>query len=289
MYDRLLVPTDGSGPANAALELAGRIASPTATVHVLVVTAAEDDRDGVPPDPSSRTVDEILTEACETVAADAETVVTAERRGDPRERILEYVETAEIEIVVMGAHGRQVAEPVVLGRVAEGVVRDAPVPVLLARASDDIRGLYPFERVLVPTDGSEHAHTALELGVEIAAETGATLHLLSVVDATRYGLDFGSDALLDRLEENTNRVLESAVESVATDGVEIRPAVTVGSVHREISAYAETEDIDLLVMGTHGRSDSGRKFLGSVTERVLRTAPAPVLTVRARDRETDGS
>lgn len=289
MYDRLLVPTDGSGPANAALELAGRIASPTATIHVLVVTGAENDRDGGPRDASGRTVDEILDDARETVTADVGAVVTEHRRGEPRERILEYVEAAGIEIVVMGAHGRGIAEPVVLGRVTEGVVRDAPVPVLVARASDDIRGLYPFERVLVPTDGSEHARAALDLGVAIAAETGATLHLLSVVDATHYGLGSESAALLDSLEENATRELEAAAESATTDsdGIDVRTTVARGSVHRAISTYAEANDVDLLVMGTHGRSEGDRELPGSVTERVLRTAPAPVLTVRAR--EANGS
>ncbi|NUB93555.1 universal stress protein [Haloterrigena sp. SYSU A121-1] len=287
MYDRLLVPTDGSGPANAALELAGRIASPTATLHVLVVTGAEDDCDGGPRDASERTVDELLDDARETVTADVEAVITEERRGDPGERILEYVEAADIEIVVVGAHGRRVADPVVLGRVTEGVVRDAPVPVLVARASDDIRTLYPFERVLVPTDGSDHARAALDLGIELAAETGATLHLLSVVDATGYGTGSESAALIDRLEENATRELEAAAERAATDGgVDVRTTVVRGSVHRAISAYAEANDVDLLVMGTHGRSDDG-ELPGSVTERVLRTAPAPVLTVRVR--ETNGS
>lgn len=281
MYDRLLVPTDGSGPANAALELAGRIASPSATIHVLVVS--EDDGADEPRGASDRTVDALLADARETADADVETVVTEERRGDPRAQILEYVEAAGIELVVMGAHGRRVAEPVVLGHVAEGVIRDARIPVLVARASDDIRGLYPFERVLVPTDGSEHARTALDLGVEIAAETGATLHLLSVVDATRYGSDSGSEVLLDSLEENAARELESAAESAATGGVDVRTAVARGSVHGEIVAYAEDHDVDLLVMGTHGRSASDRELPGSVTERVLRTAPAPVLTVRARE------
>ncbi|WP_121743216.1 universal stress protein [Natronorubrum halophilum] len=285
MYDHLLVPTDGSGPANAALELAGRIASSTATIHVLVVS--NDDHDGSSTDALDRTAEEILADARETAAADVETVVTEEQQGDPRDRIFEYVESAGITLVVMGSHGRREPEPVVLGRVTEGVIRDASVPVLVVRASDDIQSRYPFDRVLVPTDGSEHAGIALERGVEIAAETGATLHLLSVVNVTRYGTDSETDALVDRLEENTKRVLETAAKRAAASGVDVRTAVTVGTVHRAISAYAETEDIDLLVMGTHGRGDPDRELLGSVTERVLRTAPAPVLTVRAR--ETDGS
>ncbi|QRV17754.1 universal stress protein (plasmid) [Haloterrigena salifodinae] len=284
MYDRLLVSTDGSGPANAALELAGRIASPSATIHVLVVSEDEDDRDDGSRDVSDRTADEILDDARETVTADVKAVVTEQRRGDPRERILEYVEAADVEIVVMGAHGRRVAEPVVLGRVTEGIVRAAPVPVLVARASDDIRGLYPFERILVPTDGSEHARAALELGVALAAETGATLHLLSVVGATRYGLGSESTALLNQLEENSTRELEAAAESAADGaGIDVRTTVNRGSIHRAISAYAEANDVDLLIMGTHGRSEGDRELPGSVTERVLRTAPAPVVTVRARE------
>ncbi|ELZ24502.1 UspA domain-containing protein [Haloterrigena salina JCM 13891] len=282
MYDRLLVSTDGSGSANAALELAGRIASPSATIHVLVVS--EDDGDDGPRDVSDRTVDEILDDARETVTADVKAVVTEHRRGDPREQILEYIEAADVEIVVMGAHGRRVAEPIVLGRVTEGLVRDAPVPVLVARASDDIRGLYPFERILVPTDGSEHARAALELGVALAAETGATLHLLSVVGTTRYGLGSESMALLNQLEENATRELEAAAESAADGtGIDVRTTVNRGSIHRTISAYAEANDVDLLIMGTHGRSEGDRELPGSVTERVLRTAPAPVVTVRARE------
>ena len=284
MYDRLLVPTDGSGRANAALELASRVASPTTTIHVLVVP--DGDHDGSSPDALDRTAREILADARATAAADVETVVTKEQYGDPRDRILEYIASVGIELVVMGAHGRREAEPVVLGRVTEGVVRHAPVPVLVVRASDDIQSRYPFDRVLVPTDGSEHARVAVERGVEIAAETGAAIHLLSVVNITRYGTDSETDALVDRLEEKAKCDLEAAAEGVAVDGVNVRTAVTVGTVAVEISTYAETEDIDLLVMGTHGRSDSDRELLGSITERVLRTAPAPVLTVRARETES---
>jgi len=81
MYDRILVPTDGSGPANAALELASRIAAPTTTIHVLVVS--DDGHDGGSPDALDRTAREILADARATAAADVETVVTEERSGDP--------------------------------------------------------------------------------------------------------------------------------------------------------------------------------------------------------------
>lgn len=107
--------------------------------------------------------------------------------------------------------------------------------------------------------------------------------------ATEYGTDPETQRLLERLAESARDLLESAAERTVADGLDVRTAVRTGSVHREIAAYAEREDVDLLVMGTRGRTvdggallgDNGGELLGSVTERVLRTAPAPVLTVRA--------
>lgn len=294
MADRILVPTDGSGPAAAALELALALATATTTVFVLSVVEGNTGSE-LRPGPAGRTAAEILAEAHGRPRTGGTTLETEIRRGLPRERVLEYAEREVVDLIVMGAHGRQETEPLVVGRVTEEVVRDAPVPVLVVRASDDIRRCYPFERVLVPTDGSAHATAALERGIERAAETGATLHLLSVVTATGYGSDSETSRLLDRLAKNAGDSLESAAGRAAAAGLDVRTAVRTGSVHREITAYAEREDVDLLVMGTRGRTDdggeslgdNGGELLGSVTERILRTAPAPVLTVRAAGADED--
>ncbi|MDS0474440.1 universal stress protein [Natrinema sp. 1APR25-10V2] len=292
MFDRLLVPTDGSGPATAAIELAAKVASPSATVHLLYVAETERDTDGTDDVPAgaSERGEEILETADELVNAAGASVVSEIRHGVPREQILEYAAAHDIEAIAMGSHGRRRTGRLALGRETRNVVRDAPIPVFVVRASDDVRRVFPFERVLVPTDGSAHANAALERGVETAAETGATLHLLTVVSATRYGADDETDRLIGRLEENARAALEAPAEKAAEAGLEVRTAVSVGTVHREIAAYAESEDADLLVMGTHGRSDAGseRELLGSVTERVLQTAPSPVLTVRASE-TTDGT
>lgn len=294
MFDRILVPTDGSGPATAALELAAKVAPPSATVHLLFVSEADDldDIDTEPAggtedvtDASERTGHEILAAASELATVEGLSVVTAVRTGVPRERILEYATTHDIEMIAMGQHGRRRVGRLELGTETRDVVRDASVPVLVVRASDDVRSVYPFARILVPTDGSDHANAAIDLGIETAAETGATLHLLAVVSVTRYGADEETDRLIDHLEKNARSTLEAAATNAAEGGVDVHTGVSVGTVHREISAYAETEGVDLLVMGTHGRTDEGRELLGSVTERVLRTAPAPVLTVRAPESE----
>lgn len=285
MYDRLLVPIDGSGPATAALELAIKIASVSATVHLVYVDETihiTDETANERAAISERTDEEIFNAARE-LATDARVTVSSEtQRGDPQERILEYAAIHDIEIIVMGSHGRRRIGRLALGNVTREVVRDASIPVLVVRASDDIKKIYPYNRILVPTDGSDHADVALNLGIETAAETGATLHLLSVVNVTRYGSDAETNQLIDPLKENARTALKTAAAKAVEEGVDILTAVTVGTVHREISAYTETKEIDLLVMGTHGRSvDRDRELIGSVTERVLRTASAPVLTVRA--------
>ncbi|SFS91307.1 universal stress protein [Halostagnicola kamekurae] len=272
----------GGGPANAALRLAIRLTSTNTTLHVLVVEPETDSNSSAErsSDTRSRETDRILDAVREEVAEWGRSARTVVRSGTPRDRILEYAADHDIELIVMGAHGHQSVKRVDLGRVTEAVVHAATVPVLVVRASDDIRKRYPYEHVLVPTDGSEHAAAALDRGVEIAAETGATVHLLSVVPDENYGMESDEDDLVDRLEKRTRAGLAKAAERVADGDLDVRTAIATGTIYREITTYAETEPIDLIVMGTHGRSGIDPTFLGSVTDRVLRTAPVPVLTVR---------
>ncbi|QFU84618.1 universal stress protein [Natronorubrum aibiense] len=276
MFERLFVPTDGSGPATAALELAVKLAPDSATVHLLYVD--EDHADAT--DRPGEVGTDILAHAREIATTAGASVESDVRRGTPRDRILEYADEHDTDLIVMGSHGRRRVGRLALGDETQGVVRDAPMPVLVVRASDDIRKIYPYDRVLVPTDGSEHATAALEHGIETAADVGATLHLLSVVNITRYGSDAETDRLVAHLEANARTALDTAAATATERGVDVRTAVTVGTVHREIVSYADREGVDLLVLGTHGRSGVDRELLGSVTERVLRLAPAPVFTVR---------
>ncbi|MCU4973918.1 universal stress protein [Halobacteria archaeon AArc-m2/3/4] len=285
MFDRFLVPFDGSGPATAALELVTQIAIGTdATVHLLYVRDP-DEGDDEAIDATGRTGEEALSAARDRTSDTDVTVVSDVIQGEPREQILEYATANDVDVICMGSHGRQGLGRFVLGSVAEGVVRDAPVPVLVVRASDDVHEVYPFERILVPTDGSEHAELAIDRGIELAIEYGASLHLLSVVDLSPYAFDASAAMVTDRLEANAKTALEKAAETAADEGLDVQTTVEFGAAHRAISSYAEDEGMDLLVMGTHGHSGLDRYLLGSVTERVLRTAPAPVLTERVPEDE----
>jgi nucleotide-binding universal stress UspA family protein len=161
-----------------------------------------------------------------------------------------------------------------------------------------------YDTILYPTDGSEGAAAALTHAQDHAEQYSAALHVLFVAD-TAYeragvvGTERGSETTdmvgaehdTERTEmvggDDPIRALESNGEAIVTDVAErmsdevsVTTAVRKGNPYETILGYAETIDADLLVMGTHGRTGLDRYLLGSVTEKVVRTADVPVLTVR---------
>jgi nucleotide-binding universal stress UspA family protein len=145
-----------------------------------------------------------------------------------------------------------------------------------------------YKHVLLPTDGSEGTDAVVENAREIANRFDAEVHVLHVVDqrlsrlAQEYrdlGTDVGQTAT-DELGEVGQEAV-AAVASQLSDDISVTEAVVEGVPHEAILAYAADEDMDLIVMGTHGRTGLSRSLLGSVTERVVRSADVPVLTVRA--------
>ncbi|WP_265108997.1 universal stress protein [Halosolutus halophilus] len=145
-----------------------------------------------------------------------------------------------------------------------------------------------FDTVVVATDGSESVKRAVDVAFDLADRFDAEVHALSVVDASevdaspqqlreelRTALETTADAALATVEERADREVTTAVR----DG---RPAA-------EICEYAREVDADLIVTGTRGRHGENRLLLGSVAERIVRTSPVPVLTVRQLDPAGEGA
>jgi nucleotide-binding universal stress UspA family protein len=146
-----------------------------------------------------------------------------------------------------------------------------------------------YDAILVPTDGSETVGRAVDHAIELATTFDATVHALYVIDAALYSsLEAGVDTVITALETEGQAAVDDVADRCATAGLDAQTAVVVGTVHRSIRSYVDENDIDLVVMGTHGRRGIERFFLGSVTERTVRTLSVPVLTVRAApDEDTD--
>ncbi|MFC6718564.1 universal stress protein [Natrialbaceae archaeon GCM10025810] len=149
-----------------------------------------------------------------------------------------------------------------------------------------------YERILIPTDGSDVAEVAVEHALDLAERYDAEVHALYVVDtdAVAYGLGSeqvdrlrqgnfeGMTELREAAEEATGYVRERADER----GLTVIEHTSGGRPHKMIAEYAEDNDVDLVVMGSHGRAGVRRALLGSVTERTLRSTDVPVLVVDAR-------
>jgi nucleotide-binding universal stress UspA family protein len=294
MYDRILFPTDGSDAAAAAVEHVLDVAAAhDATLHVLVV--ADTTQDSVVR-VGGEVVDALEREGTRVTEAVADRarergvdVVTEVLQGEPAATIVDYADAREMDLVVVPTHGRTGIERLLVGSTAARVVRRATVPVLTLRPDSDPPA-YPYRTVLVPTDGSGGAAAALSAGIEVAAATGAALHVLSVVEATSLGVDVRSELQSDALESAAEEVVADAVADAEAAGVEsVTGAVEGGtSVERTIRAYVDDHGVDLVVAGTHGRTGLDRYVLGSVAEALVRRSAVPVVTVRRPD-DGDGS
>jgi len=145
-----------------------------------------------------------------------------------------------------------------------------------------------YQQILVPTDGSAAAKSAINHAVDIAATRGATVHALYVIPTDELRFRRKSDEVKKlkaghfenhpdahtRAKNAIHDVIAAATEA----NVEATEAIVAGRPHTEIVEYARENGIDLIVMGSHGHSGVGRLLLGSTTERVIRKTSVPVLT-----------
>ncbi|WP_135827894.1 universal stress protein [Halorussus halobius] len=285
MFEEILLPVDGSEGTDEAvahaLDVAERFDATASVVHV-----ADTNRDSVTVvgtevvDALEREGEEIVESTAETARRRGVDVRTEVVQGDPASAIAEYAAERGMDLVAMPTHGRSTIGEYVLGSVTERVVRLAEVPVLTVRTRGEARTAFPYESVLVATDGSEAARAATDRGVELAAALDAAVQAVSVVDDASLGPDVRSEAASRKLDGDATEAASAAADRAREAGVEdVAETVRHGDVHGEILAAVEETDADAVVLGTSGRGGVDRVLLGSVAERVVRTSPVPVLTV----------
>jgi nucleotide-binding universal stress UspA family protein len=201
----------------------------------------------------------------------------------PGEDIVSYVEGEEIDLVVMGTHGRRGLQRLLIGSVAEEVLRTAPCPVLTVRAGDEQPSAWNVRNILAPVDFSDASLQAVKHTKELALTYGAQITLLHAVEEVMYPSAYGLEMadvpgpeVIDRVE---NGLAELAREEIGYEHVVVDSAI--GYAPSTILDYAEDNDVDLIVIATHGRSGIERLLLGSVTERVVRRASVPVFVVKS--------
>ena len=282
--DRILFPTDGSACADRARRHAQHLADHfDAALHVIQVEIRPVDRDAV------LGVEAATVQADRHAGGAGEGPLPAARY---RERavvhptaaggILNYVVQYDVDLVVMGTHGRRGVRRRVLGSVTEEVVRKAPCPVVTvgrgATAPEEMEG----GTMVVPVDFSEHRFRGMSHARELAPVYDMDLLLLHVVEVTdlpdAYGVH-GSPpdpgVLADRAEE----ALDVEADSLRTKGIDVTLDVRGGHPAAEILDVADETGATFITIATHGRTGLERMLMGSVAEKVLRHAPCPVCAV----------
>jgi len=289
MYDTVLVPTDGSDHAVRAADHAAALADRFgATVNVLAAVDVESAAGAF----DAGGVTESFVETLEQQAkADVESVTDAIGdevptateliRGRPEDVVVDYATDNDVDLIAMGTHGRTGIDRVVAGSVTERVLRRGPVPVLTARHSE--RTVSPtYDDVAIPYDGSDAASAALDHAVAIAGATDATLHAVSVVEipATAGHPELTlSPGVLETHDEHAEATADEAADRAREADVDTTTAIVNGAPADAVLDYVADNDVDMIAMGTHGRTGIGRYLLGSTTERVVRRADPPVVAV----------
>lgn len=289
MFDILVVPLDGSEPAEAALAIAELI--PSQRVRLLTVEfdaqvpmlgdapawevwRAEREREG----------QTYLERMAEPLRRQGRAVETIFEFGDPADLIVGVA--ADADLIVMGSHGRGGADRVLFGSVADRVARHATCLTLIVRGGERPAVAPPLSRLVVPLDGSLFAERALPTATALAAVLGLPIHLVRVFDfdALRATVQAGIHAAT-AYAQSQEAIRRQGEEYLATQAQRLRnrdltatSELRIGPPAAELLEAVRTGD--LIVLTTHGRGGIRRWLLGSVAEKLVRLAPAPVLLVR---------
>jgi nucleotide-binding universal stress UspA family protein len=238
-------------------------------------------------------IEERLRDAMRTAGVTADRARVVAKAGDPGQVIVEEALAIGADLVVMATHGRRGWDRVMLGSVAERVLRSAPCPVFtvpsLARASakaDVVPARMPVRAVLCPVDFSSAALHAAEFAMDVANRADASVTLLHVIEwlaeeEPRESAHFAVPEFRQQLMQHAREQLNALVTHQPQLERGVTVAVAAGRAHRQIARVAAETKADLIVLGAHGRGGPPLAALGSTTEQVVRAAPCPVLTIRA--------
>ena len=205
--------------------------------------------------------------------------------------LTDYAQKIGADLVVVGTHGRRGLRRLVMGSVAEEIVRQARGLVLTVR--EDVPARPQVRRILLPLDFSNSSLRAASYAKALAARYGAdlvALHVFDDVDLPGFYGDIQSPLphAFPEIEGQVRENLRMAVAEAEGPDVQAEYVAGRGAAPGAIVREAELREADLIVIASHGRSGVERLLLGSVSEHVLRAAPCPVLLVRGEEEEEKG-
>ncbi len=291
MYDRVLVPLDGSELAEVTLWYAARLAGRLGAALTIVYVYS-------PGDLTSQYMHECyLRDVVARVKADADNIaaetkggdITVEYKmlkGDPAEEIVDYADRAKIDLIILSTQGKSGIKRWPLGNVANKVVGATRKQVLLIRARGAQSDVYKdrLVKVLVPIDGSRESESILRFVTYMAAELDLDVTLFHIW--VREVNTYPTQETLRRKQEEKNQAsnyVNRLGRRLKDKGLRTKVVfkdVLTGGEAEEIIKLAEEGEFSMVAMATHGRSGVGRWIFGSNANKVLNEGSTPLLLIR---------
>jgi nucleotide-binding universal stress UspA family protein len=301
MFERILVPLDGSSRAEIILPQIARILNREDSEILLLRVVTIPESAGLVMRTNIRhqereEAQRYLHDTALRLGKKGSKVHARLAEGWPADVILETAETEGATMIALSTHGRTGMERWAMGSVAEKVARASNIPVLMVRSfrrspkgdlEPMVSGELPFRRILVPIDGSPTSMSVIGSAEKFAELYGSDILVFHVLPpylpptAMLPGMEAAWPILRpEPLRSEDDPVTEKAAERFHQAGLKVTRLTTEGEPASEILDICKNRETDLIALGTHGRTGLGRWALGSVAERVLRATEVPLLLVR---------
>jgi len=291
MWNRIIVPLDGSANAEVSISYAQDFAALTGSELVLLFV--KEPSDSRSENIISCYLDNMMQKAKGDVAELSKQSGHGELKirsqiltGNPAEEILDFAENNPDSKILMSVHGQGgTRSRWALGSVTERVVNASTVPVTLIRVDKDPSGMRPkgrLQNILAPVDGSKESEASLPYVRDMALLVKAKVTLLNIIS-----FELGFYRVMDVSQSNQKRkdaeeYLQKLAEDCKKEGIDADILVeeAIGDVSLAINRYTEMHPVDLVIMSTHGHSGFRRWVMGSVTEKVIKEGNTPVMLCR---------
>jgi len=292
MYRSILVPLDGSAFGEHALPFALSLARRAgAQLHLAHVH--------VPPRPGFADANDAELRAAERMYVDGLVqrlrarwdvpITTMLLDGPIAQALHEYATASEADLIVMTTHGRGALSRFWLGSIADALIRQVSVPVLLIRPQEqplDIVHEPVVNHILIPLDGSALAEQMLVHATALGRLMSTEYTLLQAIEplVTAYGTELytvaADDQTMEPLRTRVQAYLDGIAAQLRAESLQVQIATVVDRAAVAILDYAQAHAVDLIALETHGRSGLARWLVGGVADKVLRGATVPVLLHR---------
>jgi nucleotide-binding universal stress UspA family protein len=215
--------------------------------------------------------------------------------GPVVDTLIGYARRQNVDLIVMRSHGRKGFARAWFGSVADALIRESGIPVLVVKAPSVATALesgFVFDRILVPLDGSLLAEQSITPAVSLARINGATITLLKVVTPVRQRLDGQLESSIGPAPAsevaNAQRYLETCLTPELERSVKVtRRVIVADDVAGTILAAADSMEADLVAIATRGRGAIARVASGSVADRVVRESPVSTMVIHPALQDAD--